>query len=141
LRVETLTPAERGLLTDYVLRRSSRSDVEAFSLASRFALRLDHDLAGEAPEAFLARLVHLATGGAAGEPIANLDRLASSDQSLLREYLLRRPSLAPHAAMGLAERLAAALCRKLGHDLGPETAPSFLARVALQVLLNAERKT
>lgn len=62
-------------------------------------------------------------------PIANLERLTASDQSLLREYVARRSSLLKPAAERLAADLATALAKKLDHDLGRETPEAFLARL------------
>ena len=51
----------------------------------------------------------------AESPIPNLARLTPADQSLLREYFLRRSSLAPPSAGALAARLATAFAQKLDY--------------------------
>lgn len=62
--------------------------------------------------------------------IPNLRRLTAAEQSLLREYLARRPSLAGPAARSLATTLATSLARRLDHDLAGEDPELFLARLA-----------
>ena len=73
------------------------------------------------------------TLGADEPPIPNRSRLTPADQSLLREYLLRRPSLSAPAAAALAARLARTFARKLDYDLGDEPPEVFLARLTRQI--------
>jgi uncharacterized RDD family membrane protein YckC len=63
-------------------------------------------------------------------PLPDLSPLTARDQSLLRDYVRRRSSLAPAAASALAGPIAAALAARLGHELGDETPEQFLDRLA-----------
>jgi uncharacterized RDD family membrane protein YckC len=66
-------------------------------------------------------------------PAYDLARLTSRDESLLREYLARRPSLPRDAADRLATQIAGNLARKLDHDLGAEPPDAFLQHLARQL--------
>jgi uncharacterized RDD family membrane protein YckC len=63
----------------------------------------------------------------------NLARLTADDESVLREYLLRRPTLDRAVADALAARLAQTLARKLEYDPAGEHPAVFLQRLASEL--------
>ena len=86
-----------------------------------------------------ARLQSLGVSALAGSPehsdhdvseYPDLSSLTAADQSLLREYLVRRQSLEPEAAARLAASIAGALAARMNHDLAGETPEAFLLGLA-----------
>lgn len=73
--------------------------------------------------------------------IPNVERLTADDQSLVREYLLRRSTLVPSAAVRLSSTLATRLAQKLDYDLGGEAPDDFLARLHQQIRRSGEPPT
>ncbi len=67
------------------------------------------------------------------EALPSLYRLTPNDQTVLREYLLRRASLTAAAEARLASQLAVAFARKLEYDLSGEPPERFLRRLARQL--------
>ncbi len=123
-----------GAMVMFIDRRSRRlGDLAAGTLVvkERRELKLESlDLPSPDPTA----AGEFVPFGAAAEPsIPNLWRLTPADQSLLREYSLRRPSLSPEAAATLAVRLAGLFARKLEYDLAGESPEAFLARLSEQL--------
>ncbi len=118
-----------GALTMFIDRRSRRlGDIAAGTLVvkERREIRLDSLGLSRSP-------------GAPTEPpdavdaFPNAGLLTAADQSLLREYLLRRSSLTPDAASNLAAQLASAFAARMDHDLSGEPPESFLNRLARQL--------
>jgi uncharacterized RDD family membrane protein YckC len=68
-----------------------------------------------------------------GEAVPNLHRLTPADQSLIREYFLRRPELTPEAANRLSLLLAGAFAKKLDYTPTGDIPEQFLARIAGQL--------
>lgn len=68
-----------------------------------------------------------------GGQVPNLHRLTPADQSLIREYFLRRPELLPEAANRLSLRLAGVFARKLDYTPTGDVPEQFLARIASQL--------
>jgi uncharacterized RDD family membrane protein YckC len=84
------------------------------------------------------RIDSVATGLATAErPVTlrtpELARLSAADQSLLREYVRRRPELAAAPAEALARRVAASLAPRLGREVGPEGSDAFLLDLAAEL--------
>jgi len=65
--------------------------------------------------------------------IPNLNRLAPDDQSLIREYFVRRRTLSPQASQQLALSLATAFAAKLEFSPSGDVPYQFLARIARQL--------
>lgn len=65
--------------------------------------------------------------------IPNLNRLTPDDQSLIREYFVRRRTLSPQASQQLALRLATAFAAKLEFTPAGDVPDQFLARIARQL--------
>lgn len=138
VRVVDFLPAYyiAGMLTMLVDRRSRRlGDLAAGTLVVKERRDLSLETLMPDAAALLASAPREATARRDGErpPIANLDRLAVADASLVREYLLRRASLSKPGAEALAARLAEALAERLEHDLAGEDPDAFLARLSRQI--------
>ncbi len=71
--------------------------------------------------------------GVGAHRIPNVEWLTPDDQSLLREYLLRRATLLPSAAANLSSTLAARLAQKLDYDLDWQDPDEFLVRLHQQL--------
>jgi uncharacterized RDD family membrane protein YckC len=68
-----------------------------------------------------------------GGDVPNLHRLSAADQSLIREYFLRRPELTPEAANRLSLMLAGVFAKKLDYTPTGDVPEQFLARIAGQL--------
>lgn len=67
------------------------------------------------------------------QQIPNLHRITAADQSLIREYFMRRHDLLPEAAAALSLRMANAFARKLEYTPTGDVPDQFLARIARQM--------
>ncbi len=124
-----------GSIVIFVDRRSRRlGDLAAGTLVvkERRELRLDA-LGFDATPDQASATASVPDAGPAEELLPNLYRLTPGDQTVLREYLLRRPSLTAAASERLAAQLASAFAQKLEHDLSGEPAERFLLRLAHQL--------
>jgi uncharacterized RDD family membrane protein YckC len=65
--------------------------------------------------------------------IPNLHRITAADQSLIREYFMRRPEFLPEATSALSLKLATAFARKLEYTPTGDVPDQFLARLARQI--------
>jgi uncharacterized RDD family membrane protein YckC len=65
--------------------------------------------------------------------IPNLHRISAADQSLIREYFMRRPELLPEASAALSLKLANVFARKLEYTPAGDVPDQFLARIAQQI--------
>ncbi|HUG16990.1 MAG TPA: RDD family protein [Thermomicrobiales bacterium] len=68
-----------------------------------------------------------------GEQIPNLHRVTAADQSLIREYFMRRSEFLPEASAALSLKLANAFARKLEYTPTGDVPDQFLARIARQL--------
>lgn len=130
LRIVDLLPAFYGIggLVMFFDRRSRRlGDMAAGTLVVKE--RRELAIAAAAPPSPSASAEW-------GPPIANLARLTAADYGLLRDYLARRPQLAPRAAEALAAQLAGSLAGRLDHPLDGERPEQFLTRLAAQLSLS-----
>ena len=124
-----------GSIAIFVDRRSRRlGDMAAGTLVVKERRELKLDAIGfeATPHQTPARASE--SGAASGdEPLPNLYDLVPSDLTVLREYLLRKPSLTPAASARLASQLASAFAQKLEYDLAGEPPERFLQRLASQL--------
>lgn len=124
-----------GSLAIFVDRRSRRlGDLAAGTLVvkERRELRLDA-LGFEAAPDRAPATASASDADTGEEPLPTLYRLAPSDLTVLREYLLRQSALTPAASARLASQLASAFAQKLEYDLADEPPERFLQRLAHQL--------
>ncbi len=116
-----------GVLTMFVDRRSRRlGDLAAGTLVVRERRDVRLDSLGLPPRAATASPADVEML----DPFPNAYLLTSAERSLLREYLLRRPTLSEEAAAKLASQLAVAFANRMGYDMSTETPEAFLLRLA-----------
>lgn len=65
--------------------------------------------------------------------IPNLHRITAADQSLIREYFMRRSEFLPEASAALSLKMANAFARKLDYSPAGDVPDQFLARIAQQI--------
>ncbi len=126
-----------GSIAIFVDRRSRRlGDMAAGTLVVKERRELKLDALGfEVAPSRAPATAGVPEADAGAEPLPNLYKLAPSDLTVLREYLLRKPSLTPAASARLASRLASAFAQKLEYDLSDEPPERFLQRLARQLNL------
>lgn len=124
-----------GCMVMFIDRRSRRlGDMAAGTLVVKERRDLRLDSLGYGSRAQPISPAAAALEGLGGEAsVPNVHLLTAADQTLLREYLLRRPSLSETSATRLAAQLASAFAQKLEYDPSNESAEQFLLRLARQL--------
>jgi uncharacterized RDD family membrane protein YckC len=139
VRVIDLLPTSYGIgaLTIFIDRRSRRlGDMAAGTLVVKERRELRLESLGFDP-----RPRPASSGAGVSETTAvenevpNLHRLSSADQTVLREYLIRRRTLTGAAAERVAIQLGEAFAQKLEYDLTGDSPERFLLRLAKQLEL------